>query len=446
MKKSALKWSVLCLAVLFAGGCGGSGGSPSSVTGTGKLQEAETGKAAESQTETSAEETASEIKETEEVTAEAESEVSVSDQTEALESESTAKVDKAVFDAYLDELMTHEDSIRRVSWQNKYTIGWLDDISTKYGKEPIAITDICGDDTPELIYLSAKSDYTADLNILTYEGGSLRTVLSSENYDIQVAGGARFILFKKNDGKDLYSYFSMGDENWTTSWAVLEPRNSGQYTWHTLAREETGPNEDYTSTWYDYSDQYGTITKEEFDDTARDLRGNMDYVVLCENIDDQAIYDKSAQLDYLAMSFDEATGFLEGTWTPEDRSDDWADRDSDPAPDQASEPQRDSDPAPADNVDSSPSQNGSLYEGMIFPDSDSRYLTSGDIKGLSSSEIQSAINEIYARHGYVFKDSDILAKYSSYSWYHKVEDNMEVVSRYFNAYEMANVEFLISNK
>lgn len=433
MKREALILTALCLSLLFAAGCGSAEKKPSSITGTGKAQEAQTENASESIQESEADKETAGAAETAGTETEAEAgDPAETEETEAAVSDKTYKV---VFDAYAEELMAHEDVIRNVSWQNKYTIGWLDDISTKYGREPVAMTDICGDDTPELIYLGARTDYSADLNILTYENGSLKPLSFSENYDIQVAGGARFMLFKKNEDNKLYSYYSMGDENWTRTWSVFEQESDGQYKWRTLAKEESGPDENYTTTLYDYSDEYGAITKEDYDNTAGDLISNMGSVVICENIDDQKIYDKSVQLDYLAMSYNDAMGFIDGTWTFDDRDDQVQEGDND------SEPARDSDPEPADVQGSS-----SGSEGMLFPDSDSRYLTSGDIRGLSSSEIQAAINEIYARHGYVFKDSELLAKYSSYSWYHKVEDDMEVVSRYFNAYESANVEFLISNK
>lgn len=43
----------------------------------------------------------------------------------------------------------------------------------------------------------------------------------------------------------------------------------------------------------------------------------------------------------------------------------------------------------------------------ILPDSDSRYLTDSDVRGLSANELMLARNEIYARHGRKFKDSEL---------------------------------------
>ena len=53
----------------------------------------------------------------------------------------------------------------------------------------------------------------------------------------------------------------------------------------------------------------------------------------------------------------------------------------------------------------------------IFPDSDSRYLTDADLEGYSSSELELAKNEIYARHGRQFVTDYIADYFNSKSWY-----------------------------
>lgn len=55
--------------------------------------------------------------------------------------------------------------------------------------------------------------------------------------------------------------------------------------------------------------------------------------------------------------------------------------------------------------------------GFIFSDSSSRKLTVADIAKLSDNDIQYAINEIYARNGYIFKDEQLKIYYSSMPWY-----------------------------
>ncbi len=84
-------------------------------------------------------------------------------------------------------------------------------------------------------------------------------------------------------------------------------------------------------------------------------------------------------------------------------------------------------------------------EGQIFPDSGTRYLTEDDLSGLSSTEIQTAINEIYARKGYIFNDDVIQAQFESFSWYTPSKTDMDSVVAQFNDFEQANVNLLASH-
>lgn len=56
-------------------------------------------------------------------------------------------------------------------------------------------------------------------------------------------------------------------------------------------------------------------------------------------------------------------------------------------------------------------------DGQVLPDSSSKALTDDDLDDLSDDEIQTAINEIYARHGYTFRDDTIRAQFEEYDWY-----------------------------
>ncbi|OAK33705.1 TcaA 3rd/4th domain-containing protein [Bacillus wiedmannii] len=58
-----------------------------------------------------------------------------------------------------------------------------------------------------------------------------------------------------------------------------------------------------------------------------------------------------------------------------------------------------------------------VYNGFIFPDSDSRKLTSTDLAYLSKEQLKIARNEIYARHGHMFQTKDMQAYFSKQSWY-----------------------------
>ncbi|OIK13024.1 hypothetical protein BIV60_15210 [Bacillus sp. MUM 116] len=54
----------------------------------------------------------------------------------------------------------------------------------------------------------------------------------------------------------------------------------------------------------------------------------------------------------------------------------------------------------------------------ILPDSDKKVLSLVDIDIIPKWRLRIARNEIYARHGYVFKSKDLEKYFSSKSWYH----------------------------
>lgn len=77
----------------------------------------------------------------------------------------------------------------------------------------------------------------------------------------------------------------------------------------------------------------------------------------------------------------------------------------------------------------------------IYP-SDTTLLTTEYLSTKSSEEIDLITNEIYARHGYIFK----MAKYQNYfgqkSWYHGTEPSMDVVAKRFNSIEQQNINII----
>lgn len=82
----------------------------------------------------------------------------------------------------------------------------------------------------------------------------------------------------------------------------------------------------------------------------------------------------------------------------------------------------------------------------IFPNSDSEYLKKSDIKGMSAEEINFAKNELYARHGRIFKRKELQEYFESCSWYTPLytagEWDKYGDSIFFNKYEIKNRNFL----
>ena len=78
----------------------------------------------------------------------------------------------------------------------------------------------------------------------------------------------------------------------------------------------------------------------------------------------------------------------------------------------------------------------------LLPGSDSHYLTEADLKGLSHEELCFARNEIFARHGRIFKTPQIAAYFNSKSWYHGTISPDKFDDSVLNKYEWANVNFI----
>ncbi len=88
---------------------------------------------------------------------------------------------------------------------------------------------------------------------------------------------------------------------------------------------------------------------------------------------------------------------------------------------------------------------GSMGEYYVFPDSDKRYLTEEDVHEMDASYVRLGLNEIYARHGRKFNDTELQNYFSSQAWYtpeYTPDEFSAIEGSVFNEYEKANVEFL----
>lgn len=95
--------------------------------------------------------------------------------------------------------------------------------------------------------------------------------------------------------------------------------------------------------------------------------------------------------------------------------------------------------------DSSADQNSSESDSSeyMLPDVATRYISEEEIVGFSLDEIQTAINEMFARHGRLFKTPEIAAYFQTKSWYHPDESKTDdQINSEFNEYEKANEKML----
>ena len=77
------------------------------------------------------------------------------------------------------------------------------------------------------------------------------------------------------------------------------------------------------------------------------------------------------------------------------------------------------------------------YGGFVLPGSDSNYLCYWDIDGMTEEKLTIAEQEIYARHGMAFADSELQAYFMAQEWYAPGSGDFTP-----NAYEQANLELL----
>jgi len=103
-----------------------------------------------------------------------------------------------------------------------------------------------------------------------------------------------------------------------------------------------------------------------------------------------------------------------------------------------------------DNVDESLAPTINLEEedeivdedGIIFPNSSEEIIDDDKIEELSDEDLRLAINELYARHGYIFKDDGLREYFEQFDWYEESITADDFSINMFNDVERENVEKL----
>ena len=80
----------------------------------------------------------------------------------------------------------------------------------------------------------------------------------------------------------------------------------------------------------------------------------------------------------------------------------------------------------------------------IIPESSTRILTNADVEGMSADQLRYARNEIYARHGRMFKDAALQQYFSSKSWYEPTISADSFSEGLLSETEKRNIDFLKS--
>ena len=162
---------------------------------------------------------------------------------------------KAVYTAYLTLLKERQKGIEAYTWQayEEDKDGAPISVETK----GIAIADVYGDSTPELLFIDAAENngegtaIRANLHIYSFQDGKPVELAKKENLDYQVGGGAVYNIFLTEKDKRLYLEQIEFDAKETEVLHLLPTSGSFPLEWDRLAsysyNPEKGIKDDKTS-------------------------------------------------------------------------------------------------------------------------------------------------------------------------------------------------------
>lgn len=85
----------------------------------------------------------------------------------------------------------------------------------------------------------------------------------------------------------------------------------------------------------------------------------------------------------------------------------------------------------------------SAQGGDYIFNSDKEYITSAYMDKLTQSEVRLILNEMYARHGYIFQLDEYKTYFASKSWYVPKYASADEAESYFNDYEKTNKKTIV---
>lgn len=102
---------------------------------------------------------------------------------------------------------------------------------------------------------------------------------------------------------------------------------------------------------------------------------------------------------------------------------------------------------PETSANEESSQSSATENSFIFANSDSSYLSQSEVKNLSDHDLEIALNEIYAKRGWIFTDAELASYFNSQSWYNPRYTASEFSKNVtFNEYEQANIQLMINEQ
>ena len=215
----------------------------------------------------------------------------------------------AAYAAYLSVLQENQRYISAYDWQR------ADLDKTEANAKPVAIADIYGDGTPELLFMrgtAGENDqyyYQASLVVSTYEDGTVKTLYDAP-LDIQVAGGTCCCVFVGKD-KTLYVYDSIGDEGVEYNYSRLAASDGALAPAEKLSHSSY-PNDDYTSFVDTYYIDEVEVPREDYEKIRGAWFDNTDKILLTSANDDDFLIGFEREHGSEALTYDEAIAKLNG--------------------------------------------------------------------------------------------------------------------------------------
>ena len=213
----------------------------------------------------------------------------------------------AAYAAYLNVLQENQRYINAYDWQK------ADLDVTEASLKPVALADVYGDGTPELLYMRGTAGenneyyYKANLVVSTYEDGTVKT-LYDEQLDVAVAGGTFFCVFAGSD-KTLYIYSGIGDEGVEYNYTRLAASGSALAPAEKISHSSY-PTEDYSSFVDTYYIEGAEVPHEDYEKIKSAWYDNTAFILLTSFNDDEFLVGLQREQGSEALTYDEAVAKL----------------------------------------------------------------------------------------------------------------------------------------
>jgi len=215
---------------------------------------------------------------------------------------------------YLSDLEENMRVICAYNWQNGYT-GTAPEIPAAH---QVAICDITGDASPELLYIrdaaytGAPGGVSSQLVIKSVGSDYvLREIYSCDGLDVLAGGGNSYGFFQIDGEPDLYEYYTYGDAYKAYDFYKLSLGMGGSIERTLLAQIRY----DYYNGLFEYYNQYGQITESECNEICTSILSRISKIIFSGHIVEQLdsiVYNIFNTVQNISMTYDEAVAFLGG--------------------------------------------------------------------------------------------------------------------------------------